>query len=192
MNALDYILDGLEAELSLERELGVRVIEIDRELLKANNVPLPMPVVTESPPQKEELPVRREVKSAEIRDNGKYDFVFLHEKPLSEKGFEMMRKIIGAMGKTMDTAPIITEMSEIPRAKVFIVLGSGAMRKFLPGQRGAPGMWLKTPKGADAFISNSPEQILRFGAATLAVKKIKEDMWRGLKGVMQRINSQSL
>lgn len=192
MNALDYILDGLEAELSLERELGVRVIEIDRELLKANNVPLPMPVVTEVPSQKEELPVQREVKSAEIRDNGKYDFVFLHEKPLSEKGFEMMRKIIGAMGKTMDTAPIITEMSEIPRAKVFIVLGSGAMRKFLPGQRGAPGMWLKTPKGADAFISNSPEQILRFGAATLAVKKIKEDMWRGLKGVMQRINSQSL
>ena len=192
MNALDYILDGLEAELSLERELGVRVIEIDRELLKANNVPQPMPVVTEAPPQKEELPVQREVKSTEIRDNGKYDFVFLHEKPLSEKGFEMMQKIIGAMGKTMDTAPIITEMSEIPRAKVFIVLGSGAMRKFLPGQRGAPGMWLKTPKGADAFISNSPEQILRFGAATLAVKKIKEDMWRGLKGVMQRINSQSL
>ena len=33
MTALDYILDGLEAELALERELGVRFIECDRALL---------------------------------------------------------------------------------------------------------------------------------------------------------------
>ena len=30
---VDYILDGLEAALELERELGVRTVEIDRELL---------------------------------------------------------------------------------------------------------------------------------------------------------------
>ena len=33
MTALDYILDGLEAALELERELGVRSVEIDRNLL---------------------------------------------------------------------------------------------------------------------------------------------------------------
>ena len=33
MTALEYLLDGLEAELELERELGVRVVELDRTLL---------------------------------------------------------------------------------------------------------------------------------------------------------------
>ena len=33
MTALDYILDGLESELALERELGVRVVECDRSLV---------------------------------------------------------------------------------------------------------------------------------------------------------------
>ena len=37
MTALDYILDGLEAELALERELGVRFIECDRALLKSES-----------------------------------------------------------------------------------------------------------------------------------------------------------
>ena len=38
MSAVDYILDGLAAELELERELGVRAIEIDRSLLVATAV----------------------------------------------------------------------------------------------------------------------------------------------------------
>ncbi len=36
MTPVEYILDGLEAELALERELGVRVIECDRSLLRVN------------------------------------------------------------------------------------------------------------------------------------------------------------
>ena len=33
VTALEHILEGLEAELALERELGVRTVEIDRSLL---------------------------------------------------------------------------------------------------------------------------------------------------------------
>ena len=35
VTAIDYVLDGLEAELMLERELGVRAVECDRDLLEA-------------------------------------------------------------------------------------------------------------------------------------------------------------
>ncbi|MBO7482569.1 MAG: hypothetical protein J6U17_01610, partial [Kiritimatiellae bacterium] len=33
MTVIEYILDGLEAELALERELGLRTVECDRSLL---------------------------------------------------------------------------------------------------------------------------------------------------------------
>ena len=51
MTALDYILDGLEAELALERELGVRSVEIDRALL-APLAPLPLAPPSSSTQQK--------------------------------------------------------------------------------------------------------------------------------------------
>ena len=41
MDVVEYILDGLEAALELERELGVRSVEIDRGLLGATTAPRP-------------------------------------------------------------------------------------------------------------------------------------------------------
>ena len=38
MDVLAFILDGLEAALELERELGVRTVEIDRGLLAATEL----------------------------------------------------------------------------------------------------------------------------------------------------------
>ena len=79
----------------------------------------------------------------------------------------MMAKIVTAMHETPDTAPIVFT-GERPAAKIYVVLGSKAMKKWY-------------------LVTYSPEYILRFGAVTPAVKKIKSDMWTSLKGVMQRI-----
>ncbi len=75
----------------------------------------------------------------------------------------------------------------MPKGKVPGVLGGLALRKYLPGMRGEPGQWQRTPDGRDVLITYSPEYILRFGTVTPAVKKIKEDMWRSLKAVKQRL-----
>ena len=208
MDVLDFILDGLEAALELERELGVRVVELGpdgRKLLlgepsrntvypldrtSAPSVPRPpspsvahdnrvnkvdsvdrvVPVLTQT---------LKHPKTQTI-----LDLVFLHDRPLSTKGVEMMAKILNALGRP--DAPIVVT-PPVPRAKVTVVLGGLALKRYFTGMRGEPGQWQKTPEGRDVLITYSPEYILRFGTVTPAVQKIKQDMWLSLKAVKQRL-----
>ena len=204
MNALDYILDGLEAALELERELGVRVVECDRSLLSVSATRLPPNVSRLSGEGLETRDVRRETRvGLETRDarpaannrtieqsNGRTipDLAFLHDRPLSPAGIEMMAKIIGAMKRTAENSPIVVE-PPMPRAKVLVVLGGRALRKYFPEQKAEPGQWFRTPGGRDVLVTYSPEYILRFGTVTPAVQKLKQDMWRSLKAVVQRLKS---
>jgi len=186
VTVLDYILDGLEAELALERELGVRTIELESD--KA---------ITPAKPVAPEKPAARATPAAQVLADKSadkpvprppstlLDFAFIHDRPLSQGGTEMMAKIVKALGKTPETAPVVLERP-FPKAKVYIVLGGLAMRKFFPDMKGAPGKWMKSKVGEDVLITNSPEYILRFGEVTPAVQKMKEDMWRSLKAAMQR------
>ena len=113
-------------------------------------------------------------------------FAFLHDRPLSPNGIEMMAKIVTAMHETPESAPIVFN-GERPPAKMYVVLGSEAMKKWYPGMRGAPGQWLRGRNGEDVLLTYSPEYLLRFGAATPALMKLKREMWTSLKGVMQRL-----
>ena len=203
MNALDYILDGLEAALELERELGVRVVECDRSLLTPASR-LPSNVSRLSGEGLETRDVRRETRvGLETRDerpaannrtieqsNGRIipDLAFLHDRPLSPAGIEMMAKIIGAMKRTAENSPIVVE-PPMPRAKVLVVLGARALKKYFPEQKAEPGQWFRTPGGRDVLVTYSPEYILRFDTVTPAVQKLKQDMWRSLKAVVQRLKS---
>ena len=203
MNALDYILDGLEAALELERELGVRVVECDRSLLTPASR-LPSNISRLSGEGLETRDVRRETRvGLETRDerpaannrtieqsNSRTvpDLAFLHDRPLSPAGIEMMAKIIGAMKRTAENSPIVVE-PPMPRAKVLVVLGGRALRKYFPEQKAEPGQWFRTPGGRDVLVTYSPEYILRFDTVTPAVQKLKQDMWRSLKAVVQRLKS---
>ncbi len=95
-----------------------------------------------------------------------------------------MAKILNALGKA--DAPIVVT-PPVPEAKVTVVLGGLALKKYFPGMKGEPGQWQKTPEGRDVLITYSPAYILRFGSVTPAVEKIKQDMWRSLKAVKQRL-----
>lgn len=189
MNALDYILDGLEAALELERELGVRVVECDRSLLApASRLPsnVSRPTIgggLETRDERRGTRVGRETRDARPAVG---DLVFLHDRPLSPAGIEMMAKIIGAMKRTAENSPIIVE-PPMPRAKVLVVLGGRALKKYFPEQKAEPGQWFKTPGGRDVLVTYSPEYILRFGAVTPAVLKLKQAMWHSLKAVVQRL-----
>ena len=205
MDVVEYILDGLEAALELERELGVRTVEIDRGLLGATTVPrLPSKVLSpfgvtgglETKDERRETRTgleTRDARQAAVNQTLKpsnpqtlLPLVFLHDRPLSEKGVEMMAKILTALGKP--DAPIVV-VPPVPQAKVTVVLGGLALKKYFPGMRGEPGQWQKTPDGRDVLITYSPEYILRFGTVTPAVQKIKQDMWLSLKAVRQRLST---
>lgn len=202
MTALDYILNGLEAELQLERELGVRFVECDRSVLEPVAAELPPRVdVKASEPagaraapaaSPDKAPLQSSASAAGIvaeaapRGTGRrFDFVFLHEKPLSQKGAEMISKITAALRTTAELAPVV-DSSPLPEARIYVVLGSLALRKWFPEIKAAPGMWVKTRSGCDVLVTYSPEYILRFGTVTPAVEKIKKDMWVSLKAVAQR------
>ena len=203
MVSLEYVLDGLESELELERELGVRVVEIDRAMLSPP--PAAAPAVRAGVPSPAAAAGRAGVPppAADIRQpatvpepqpanhaplSTSIDFVFLHDRPLSQGGIEMMAKIVTAMKKTPESAPIVFN-GERPAAKAYVLLGSGALRKWLPGVKGAPGEWVKDQAGNSYLVTYSPEFILRMGPPTPAVKEIKMKMWTSLKGVMQRVVS---
>jgi len=189
-SVLDFVLDGLEAALELERELGVRTVELDRELLSA-----PVVDAASSPRQKKDVivPIQRGEDAASTvsppqpqPSTCSQELVFVHDRPLSEKGVEMMAKIILAMGRTSENTPIVVA-PPLPGAKIVVVLGGLALKKYFPEMRGEPGQWQKTSDGRDVLITYSPEYILRFATVTPAVQKIKQDMWRSLKAVVQRL-----
>ena len=209
MTALDYILDGLEAALELERELGVRTVEIDRGLLAGEKIAEPrLPSQVSSPSGvtggRETKDVRREtpaghetkdvrpatvnrtIEQSEQSNNPTIlPLVFLHDRPLAPAGVEMMAKILNALGKP--DAPIVVA-PPVPEAKITVVLGGLALKKYFPGMRGEPGQWQRTPEGRDVLITYSPAYILRFGTVTPAVEKIKKAMWTSLKAVKQRLS----
>ena len=205
MDVLDFILDGLEAALELERELGVRSVELGpdgRKLLFGEpSANTPHPLTRTSAPSVPRSPSPSFARDNRVNkvdgvdrvvnrtfehsnDSNIKELVFLHDRPLSEKGVEMMAKILTALGKP--DAPIVV-VPPAPQAKVTVVLGGLALKKYFPGIKGEPGQWQKTPDGRDVLITYSPEYILRFGTVTPAVQKIKQDMWLSLKAVRQRL-----
>jgi len=220
-SVLDFVLDGLEKALELGRELGVRTVEIDRELLKVGESqpsdvkgpprepPRECAHLTPLAPAAQLADARGIVRSRshvqpsadapmggvsypELKQSNNSNnqtilpLVFVHDRPLSEKGVEMMAKILTAMGRTAENTPIVIA-PPLPKAKIVVVLGGLALRKYFPEMRGEPGQWQKTPEGRDVLITYSPEYILRFATVTPAVAKIKQDMWRSLKAVVQRL-----
>lgn len=100
----------------------------------------------------------------------------------------MMAKIIVAMGRTDKTAPVIVA-PPLPQAKIVVVLGGLALKRFYPGLAGSPGQWKTASDGTQVLVTYSPEYILRFEEVTDSVQKIKREMWTSLKGVVQRLNN---
>ena len=174
MTALDCIIEGLERELALELELGERTVEFDRSLL-----------LPPTPAKSSKMPATPEKAAVEGSAVKIYDFVFLHDRPLSPGGVKMMAKIVAAMGKSADEAPIVFT-GEMPRAKVYIALGAGALGKWFPDERGSFGGWIAHENGSEILVSRSPEYILRISATNPELRNIKSKMWADLKEVVRR------
>ncbi len=185
---LAFVLDGLADYLELERELGVKTVEVDRALLTATPAPKAEAATTPRAASGAARPAAKpaEPPRAETGAKGLLDFVFIADRPLSPKAVEMMAKIVPAMGKTAETAPVVVA-PPIPRARFFVFLGRAALAKYMPGLRGEENRWLKSPKGKDVLLVKSPEEIVRFTTVTPALKRMKQEMWLALKTVTQRV-----
>ena len=189
VDVLEYVLDGLEQWLEVERECGVRTLEVDRSLIAPPGPPAEpaalRALAAPAPPVAPDSPVESAAIVPPASPSAVLDFAFVHDGPLAPAGVEMMAKIVNAMGRTADTAPVVVA-PPLPPARAYVVLGSMALKRYFPGVRGSPGMWVKSADGKDLLVTYSPAFILRFPVVTDAVKKMKREMWTSLKGVMQR------
>ena len=185
---IDYILDGLEAELALERELGVRFVECDREVLSvaAPRATVAVPRATAATPRDPAPP------SAEPHAPARASLVFLHHAPLSPAAGELYAKLVGALqsaavqsGKDVEFR-LCTD-TPVPKASVYVVMGALALKKFQPKVNGAPGLWVKTEKGAEMLVTYSPEYFRRFREVSPALQQIKKNMWTSLKGMLKKL-----
>ena len=189
VDVLEYVLDGLEQWLEVERECGVRTLEVDRSLIAPpgpqSEATAPRSLAASVSPLEPGLPGESAATVPPASPSAVLDFAFIHDGPLAPAGVEMMAKIVNAMGRTADTAPVVVA-PPLPPARAYVVLGSMALKRYFPGVRGSPGMWVKSADGKDLLVTYSPAFILRFPVVTDAVKKMKREMWTSLKGVMQR------
>lgn len=195
VSTIDYILEGLEAALALERELGVRSIEFDRTLLQELSAPAPAPAAATAhrsvaatasipAPAPASVVASTPAPASAGTDARQVEIAFLHHCALSEKGVEMMAKIINALPLPPGAAEVFIAPPR-PAAKVYVVLGGMALKRWFPGAAGAPGQWIHPAADAKVLVTYSPEYVLRFSAATAAVKKIKLDMWNAIKAAVR-------
>ena len=193
-DVLSFVLNGLEDYLELERELGKRTI-----IESSNNRIIELLGDLRESAAAVDAPVAPTADQASSASSGNstirpFDnsivsscpFAFIHDRPLSPRAVEMMSKIVVALGQTAETAPIAVA-PPLPKARFYVFLGRRALLKYLPGARAEENHWFKTPKGLDALYVKSPEDIVRYTTVTPALQKMKQDMWRALKTVSQRL-----
>ena len=184
MTALAAILDGFESALELERELGNRIVPCDRKLLA------PLAEASSAPPPAKPRATNREPRTTNseprIANHESRDLLFIHHCPFTERGQELMDNIIKAMKLGEGQYQVVFGGGPLPPAKVCVVLGSNALVQIRSGGACPPGSWTKTPSGADALVTYSPEFILRFSDGSKEQKECKRKMWDSLKSALSR------
>lgn len=208
METPEAILDGLEAALELERDLGVRTISFDRALLVSILAPpvsaprAASPAPTAVVPQVAAAPIpetprRRVPAPAKSRSTSPSPaasaravshFVFLHDVPLTAEGAEIIAKGLAALHVASSSAPIVWEGAR-PAAKIIIVLGARALAKWFPKTNASPGHWFKDSAGTPVLVTYSPHFFSRFPASSEVMKKKKKDMWTSLIGAKQLLET---
>lgn len=204
MDIFDQILENLE----LERELGTRTVEIDRALLApptvekapeaepaqkaaVPNSPAPVsqtgtrkvqvPQTTQAP---QSSPQAADSAPAAPKPSGPLcDIAFFTGRPLSPAGTEAMEKIFAAIRKIKADAVIC--LNEERKAKVYVLLGSDALKQRYPTAKAVRGGWVD---GEPAIMTFSPDFIFsHFQEGSPRMRDAKMDMWNDIKSAVARI-----
>ena len=204
MDIFDQILENLE----LERELGTRTVEIDRALLApptvekapeaepaqkaaVPNSPAPVPQtgtrkvqVPQTPQAPQSIPQAADSAPAAPKPSGPMcDIAFFTGRPLSPAGKEAMEKIFAAIRKIKADAVIC--LNEERKARVYVLLGSDALKKRYPAAKAVRGGWVD---GEPAIMTFSPDFIFsHFQEGSPRMKDAKMDMWNDIKSAVARI-----
>ena len=113
------------------------------------------------------------------------DIAFFTGRELSAKGLEAMEKIFGAIKKIKPNVSIC--MNEETKARVCVLLGAEALRKYLPTARPLRGAWVSV-QGMPAIMTFSPDYIFsHFQEGSPNMNKAKTEMWNDIKLAVARL-----
>lgn len=185
MTDIDRIIDKAIESVVLERDLGVRFFEIDRSLLEVGKVVSVVsdPVLVQKIQTKVEEPAPKTERAEQKSQNSKekvYDFIFLHDRSLSEPSELFMEKALSGLGVSKEEAPLFLD-KPLPSARVYVVMGLRALKKFAPGVSATMGAISTSPGGKRMVLTHSPEDMTRFASVTPAVVEMKKITWLGFK-----------
>ena len=196
---LDAVLSALGDTLALESELGTRAVEFDRALLlpvsyaKEAEIPVKEPETASKEPkayanEPAAVEQRQEPKQSEAAKGVLYAFLVF--KPLSADGSTLLSKMIAAM-KLSEGEWTVECLSScggaLPKAKVYIMLGSDTQKALLPRIPACRGRWVEVA-GVPAISTMSPDFMLRYhGNDPVQLKKDKMIVWTDLKVALARL-----
>lgn len=197
MDLFDQIIEALE----LERELGTRTVEIDRALLiaparenpppkRVNPLPTPAPkpaaapAASSVPTPPPVAPAQTVIATAHTPQSDIRDLAFFTGRPLTPAGEELFNKMIVAIKYTRDRVYVNDEAAN---AKVIILMGAEAHRKYAPQVKAVRGKWFELGK-ASAVTTFSPDFILsHFIQDSKEMNAAKKEVWEVLKSAVVRI-----
>ena len=206
----EEILAGFERALELERELGVKVVELDRSLLVFPPPEAPVPAAVAAarsdapaagaapmPAPRPAFPSAPSAPTASPPSSGAptSDLVVVAASPAELQGVagELLVKMLGAIGRDLGSAPVEVAGPDLAQRvlarnpRIVVMLGRDACRALLPSQRVGKGEWVAFG-GAVAAAIPSPAFMLRFYAdKPEELNKLKRDAWNTLKLVRERL-----
>lgn len=206
----EEILEGFERALELERELGTKVVEIDRSLLvfpppgaaTAALEPASAAVVAAAAASPASPPPRAfpsappaQLGTPSASGAPASDLVVVASSPAELQGVagELLLKMLGAIGRDLGSAPVevagpdLAQRVSARNPRIVVMLGRDACRALLPSRRVGKGEWVAFGNAVAAAIP-SPAFMLRFYAdKPEELNKLKRDAWNTLKLVRDRL-----
>lgn len=183
MDIFDQILENLE----LERELGTRVVEIDRALLAPPGIEAPAVAPPAAPEPELPKPAVEAGGSAAAAVGDGCDILFLTGSAPSPQAKDALDRTFSAMRRIRAGLRIC--LNEERKAKVVVLLGSDALKKRLPTARPVRGAWVVLD-GTPAMMTFSPDYIFsHFQRGSSRMDDAKRVMWNDIKTALARIVS---
>lgn len=202
---LEEILDGIEAALELERDLGVRELETGRAFAARQDAPAskpataatkppppaPKPAPAATPPAPKPAapkpapapPAQSPAETAAI--------VFLLAEPLAAPAAKtMMDNIVAYVEKlSARKTAVVCGGGAPPPAQIYIAMGEKARESWFPGERFPAERISVSRDGKTVAMTRNPDDVVRFGSPE-TTKEIRRRMMQTFAAANRRLAGQ--
>lgn len=206
---LEEILDGIEAALELERDLGVRELETGRAFAARRDAPASKPATAATkppPPAPKPAPATPKPAAApkpapaapgpaaaqsQAAAQSPAEIVFLlAEPPAAPAAKTMMDNIVAYVEKlSARKTAVVCGGGAPPPAQIYIAMGEKARESWFPGERFPAERISVSRDGKTVAMTRNPDDVVRFGSPE-TTKEIRRRMMQTFAAANRRLAGQ--